>query len=134
MADSTAALCVTIPRARHEIHDGFLEPAYCHVYANKKAHPVIKAGTGSYPPGSLIVKAKFRDVNAPERVELYTVMRKRAVGYDLENGDWEYSVVDGRTRRVLTRGTIESCIGCHCEYKSTDYVTREYLTPGNGEP
>ena len=134
MADSTAALCVTIPRAQHKIHDGFAEPAYCHVYVNTTARAVIMAGKGRYPAGSLIVKSKFRNKDASEKIELYTVMRKRDVGYDTKNGDWEYSVVDGRTRRVLARGTIESCINCHAEYKSTDYVTREYLTADDGEP
>jgi hypothetical protein len=40
---------------------------------------------------------------------------------------WEYAVLDGPTKRVLSRGRIDSCIECHRHYESTDFVTLAYL-------
>ena len=54
-------------------------------------------------------------------------MRKMAAGYDPEHGDWEYAVLDGTNKRVLSRGRIDSCIECHRHYAETDFVTRSYL-------
>lgn len=46
--------------------------------------------------------------------------------HDPDHGDWEYAVLD-RDKRVLARGRIESCIECHRNDASTDFVTRAYL-------
>jgi hypothetical protein len=54
-------------------------------------------------------------------------MRKMDDKYDPKNGNWEYSIVDGRSFRVLSRGHVESCIKCHASYRKTDFVTRAYL-------
>jgi hypothetical protein len=50
-----------------------------------------------------------------------------AAGYDPEHGDWEYAVLDGPNKRVLSRGRIDPCIECHRHYAETDFVTRSYL-------
>ncbi len=89
-------------------------------------------GNGVYPANSLIVKSKLTDKDKP-RVELYTVMRKMAEGYDPENGNWEYSFIDGASKRVFASGKIASCVECHTDYKASDYVTRTYMEE-RGEP
>ena len=76
----------------------------------------------------MIVKAKLESEKSSDPV-LYTVMRKMEKGYDAEHGDWEYAVLDGPNKRVLSRGRIDSCIECHKQYASTDYVTRAYVKP-----
>ncbi|MEM1227218.1 MAG: cytochrome P460 family protein [Planctomycetota bacterium] len=126
MADSTAGLCLVPIGRPHKLHEGFSTPAYCHVYASRDAEYLVRTGGSDYPVGALIVKTKFPK-NHPKRIEIYTVMRKMHSGYDVENGDWEYSVIDGRTRRLQSRGRIDSCIECHAAYSKTDYVTRAYI-------
>ena len=76
---------------------------------------------------SVIVKAKLKSETSRDAI-LNTVMRKMQDGYDSMHGDWEYAVLDGPSNRVVARGRIDSCITCHREYASTDYVTRAYMT------
>lgn len=47
--------------------------------------------------------------------------------HDPDHGHWEYAVLNGKDKRVLARGRIESCIECHRNDASTDFVTRAYL-------
>lgn len=124
MDDSTAALCRISFNCNP--HEGDRDPAYCHVYVTPDAKAVLQSGKGRYPRGAVIVKAKLTDARSKEAV-LFTVMRKREAGYDPRNGDWEYGVLDGRSKRVLAAGRIESCIACHRRYARTDHVTRAYL-------
>ena len=101
---------------------------YCHVYVNEPALKPMKTGQGTYPEGSLIIKQKYTDLEGT-KTELFTVMRKMPKGYDAENGDWEYSVINSTASKLLSRGRTDSCIQCHTEYESTDYVTRLYVRP-----
>ncbi|MFM8891506.1 MAG: cytochrome P460 family protein [Planctomycetia bacterium] len=127
MADSTAALCRLVFNTN--IHEGSSStPAYCHVYVTADAKQPMASGKGSYPVGSVIVKAKLEWQKSLAPV-LYTVMRKMDEGYDRGHGDWEYAVLDGPSSRVLARGRIDSCIDCHAAYAATDHVTRLYMKP-----
>lgn len=124
MADSTAALCKILYNTN--IHEGAGDPAYCHIHVTENGKKTLLSGEGTYPVGTVIVKSKLENPKSREAI-LYTVMRKRAAGYDPEHGDWEYAVLEGRTNRVLSRGRIDSCIDCHQQYQETDHVTRAYL-------
>ncbi len=132
MFDSTAALCRPPIELPHNLHEGFIRTAYCNVYVNETAKKTMISGSGVYPVDSLIVKAKLPDKDKP-KIEIYTVMRKMPTGYDREHGDWEYSIVDGTSRRVFASGKIGSCIECHVDYRESDYVTRTYFE-NRGEP
>ena len=127
MFDITAALCRSPDDFQHNVHEGFIRSAYCNVYVNETAKNTMLTGKGVYPVDSLIVKSKLLDKDKPN-IELYTVMRKMPMGYDPEHGDWEYSIIDGESKRVFAAGRIGSCIDCHAGYKDTDYVTRVYLS------
>jgi len=126
MLDSTVELCAPPVAMPHNVHTGFLNSSYCHVYVNTTAKSTMLAGRGEYPVGSLIVKSKLRSQKAAD-IELFTVMRKMGRDYDPEHGNWEYSLIDGRARQVYARGKIASCVSCHDEYRPTDFVTRTYL-------
>lgn len=120
---ATAFLCRMPPKDRNlDLHVDY----YCEVHTNKKATETMQSGDGIYPVGSIIIKSKFAGENA-EKPELYTIMRKMEKGYDEKHGDWEYAVVNGMGNRILAQGKIESCISCHKNYGSTDYVTRAYF-------
>ena len=123
MDPKTAFDCRIPPKERDmDLHVNY----YCEVYTNAKGKDVIESGEGDYPVGSVIIKAKFAGHDA-KQAELYTIMRKMKKGYDEKHDDWEYAVVNGKGNRVLAQGKIESCIACHKNYASTDYVTREYM-------
>jgi hypothetical protein len=87
---------------------------------------MMKEKKPKFPEGSIIVKEKYPAVDhvAPE---LLTVMRKREAGYNQKNGDWEYMVFDGAATKVLVRGKLEPCQGCHLMHEQTDFVSRNYL-------
>lgn len=127
MADSTATSC-SVASYNTNIHEGENAPAYCHVYVTPGAREPMTTGRGVYPRGSVIVKAKLNSERSSNAV-LYTVMRKMPQGYDDKHGDWEYAVLDGSSKRVVARGKIDSCIECHKEHASADYVTRAYMSP-----
>lgn len=99
---------------------------YCDVFVSEDAKEPIQNAGKTYPVGSVIIKAKYPD-DKRENIELFTVMRKREAGYFPNHGDWEFSVVDGEAKRVLSRGRIESCTDCHDGYQNTDFVSRVYL-------
>lgn len=122
MADPTAALCRARGAPLHNPHVDY----YCHVYVNDLALQPMETGNGTYPEGSLVIKQKFSDQRGID-TELFTVMRKMHDGYDKENGNWEYSIVDASAQTVMSRGRTDSCINCHTDYAGTDYVTRLYM-------
>lgn len=121
MAPNTALLC-TQPLDWYEVHG----PRYCEVYITKESLPTIQKGTDDYPVGTIIVKWKF-DKKEGGSPELATIMRKMPPGYAEQHGDWEFAVVNSDASQVLARGRIDSCMNCHDNYKTTGYVTREYL-------
>jgi hypothetical protein len=124
MADSTITFCRIA--FNPNVHEGDHEPAFCHVYVTHDARKAMATGEGPYPRGAVVVKAKLKHPSGGDAT-LYTVMRKMPAGYDDEHGDWEYSVLDGTSKRVLARGRIESCLECHKEYAASDHVSRVYV-------
>ena len=124
MSDEIAALCRQVPDAvKHNPHIDY----YCHIYTNELALTPMKTGKGKYKPGSIIIKQKYSDKRAT-KTELFTIMRKMPNGYDDDNGNWEYSIVDAKGTTVLSRGRTDSCINCHMDYAESDYVTRLYMS------
>ncbi len=121
MTPSSAMLCMVDP-SRLPPHADY----YCHVYVNDVGLTPMKTGKGEYALGSVVIKQKYSD-RVSMHTELFTIMRKMDAGYDPENGDWEYSVVDSTGTKVLSSGRIESCIACHALYPETDYISRIYM-------
>jgi cytochrome P460 len=79
-----------------------------------------------YPVGSMIVKEKLGSADSTTP-EVLTAMIKRDPGYNPENGDWEYLVLDGTASTILERGKLTRCSGCHTQYQHRDFITRTYL-------
>lgn len=97
-------------------------------FVNPENETVVKAGTNPVPVGTTIVKEKWwrEDALAPDA---YAAMIKREPGYDPVHGDWEYVYVtkDETEKRIVERGKLTSCINCHRNAKTTDYLFRTYL-------
>ena len=99
------------------------------VYVNETGtKAMMQQKTPRFPRGSIIVKEKLSDPNSSSP-ELLTVMIKRDKGFNPENGDWEYLVLDGAGKEVQARGKLENCQACHTTVRPSDYVYRSYLTP-----
>ena len=77
-----------------------------------------------FPVGTVLTKEKFDNPKGTGMPELLTVMVKREKGYNPACYDWEFLVLDGKAERVLERGKLARCQGCHVEkeYKRTEGV------------
>lgn len=132
MAASTAMLCVIptkwMPPNPHM-------PKVFKVYVNPPGAKAFKSERPKFPVGTMIVKEKydatmttaghFRGLKPGAKPELMTAMVKRSPGYDPENGDWEYLVLDRAMKR--REGKVTVCQSCHLEVKDRDFVFADYV-------
>lgn len=131
MDDTAARLCRPPDGRSDNPHEPkYPDQAFCHVYVSPAAREIMLSGRGTYPEGSLVIKAKLSSVDS-QTPELFTLMQKMPAGYDEQHGNWKYVVVDGSTFRQLASGRIDSCQSCHDQYSETDYITRVYLKEKN---
>lgn len=75
-----------------------------------------------FPVGTVLTKEKFGNPQGKGIPELLTVMVKHERGYNPACYDWEFLVIDGKGSRILERGKLERCQGCHTRYQRTDGV------------
>ncbi|HZS43873.1 MAG TPA: cytochrome P460 family protein [Blastocatellia bacterium] len=116
------------PQQLKEVSESPHGHKYVIVYVNDIGkHAMLKERSPHFPEGSVIVKEKMTTAESPTP-ELLTVMVKREKGYNPDNGDWEFMVVDGGGKNIQARGRLENCEVCHQAEKKTDFVTRRYLT------
>jgi hypothetical protein len=83
--------------------------------------------TPSFPVGSVIVREKLSS-EASDKPEVLTVMVKREKGFNPENNDWEFLVIDGSATKIQQREKTGSCQACHLKQKDNDFVFRSYLS------
>jgi len=102
-----------------------LLPGLEHENAGKQA---MFAKQPQFPKGSIIVKKKLGTFQEQYQPVLYTVMRKRAAGYNPAVGDWEFLVVGGDGKELQASGRLERCQSCHVGKKDSDFVFRPYVT------
>jgi hypothetical protein len=100
---------------------------WIHVYVTQVGYDTMMSGKGTYPPGTIILKEKFRDAAATQ-TDLFTGMLKHEKGYAPKTGDWEFFVLNSKATAVTTAHNVQSCINCHAPLRSTDFVSRRYLT------
>lgn len=129
MPDRTATLCapggtLQLDESKNPHHNKYLT-----VYVNEVGRAAMLGQLQpTFPEGSVIVKEKLENKTS-QTPELMTVMIKRGKGYNPNNGDWEYMVVDGSGAKILDRGKLEACESCHDLVRfRTDYVFRTYLS------
>lgn len=97
-----------------------------HTFANATAALPIFDPWGKFPIGSLLVKEKFSDKG---ETQLFTGMWKREEGYSPEVGNWEFFTVDAATSKIVERGKLPRCAGCHEDMVKGDHVSRDYIIP-----
>ncbi|WP_309714663.1 cytochrome P460 family protein [Armatimonas sp.] len=100
------------------------------VLVDFKAALALKADTGTFPIGAVVVKEKVARQypylkDAPRRPNSVTGMIKRAPGYDPQNGDWEYFIQEAGA--PLEKGKISTCIGCHTKAPGPDHLFVPWL-------
>lgn len=97
---------------------------YVTVYVNKIGENAMMKG-GTFPKDSVVVKEKHEGENGP--VILSTVMIKREKGYNPACGDWEFAAIDAFASKTNGEGKLESCMRCHREQKSNDFLFKTYI-------
>ena len=98
-----------------------------HVFANAIAVPPLWDPFERFPVGTILLKEKF-PIDNVEMPELFTGMLKRKPGYMPEIGDWEFFTIDGAIKEVTSRGRLDSCIECHRDYVTSDFVSKQYAS------
>jgi len=121
--EPTVAILYAKKSSNNNPHAG----SWIHVYVTHEGRDAMLTGKGVYPEGTIILKQKFHDPAAKTPV-VYTGMLKREKGYNPQAGDWEFFVLNGTATRIRESGRLQSCIACHAPFKSTDFVSRRYLT------
>lgn len=98
--------------------------AYVISYANDAAQAAMDDFQGTFPDGSILIKAQYEDAEGAS-LKAYTIMVKRD-GYDEEIGDWFWAAIssDGT---VSSAGNVSGCVNCHSSAAdSTDWVRTEF--------
>ena len=130
MPQRVAQACALWLSSKGAIIDGEENPhrdRYFTVYVNETGRKaMLEQKNPKFPEGAVIVKEKLPDEKS-RTPELLTVMIKQKKGYNPENGDWEYMVVDGTGTKIEGRGNLQNCQSCHIDYKKSDYIFRTYL-------
>ena len=141
MAEAIARLCgpptlsaeeYRILKARTSLDKPHREK-FVHVYVTANGVNAMKTNTAVFPRGTVILKEKLSDAKG-QSTELFTGMLKREAGYHPRCGDWEFFTLSADARQVTARGKLASCVNCHIEYRTSDYVTRNYGRSGFGIP
>ena len=97
---------------------------YITVYVNDAGkRAMLTQETPFFPVGTVIVKEKRATPAAAP--ELLTVMVKHQKGFNPDNGDWEYAVLDGSAARIQAQGRLANCQSCHQGQKRLDYTFRD---------
>ena len=129
METRTAILCTAPTLTRGQDVNGQTNPhhrKYITVYVNEAGRKAMtEQSKPQFPEGSVIVKEKLSSPSS-KTPELLTVMIKRENGFNPENGDWEFMVVDGGATKI-EQGKLESCQTCHQAMPKTDFIFRSYL-------
>ena len=132
LVNPTPQLMEPLPAISCAIIPGRQEPSpHLHKYVSVFVNPVAREEmmtkqSPKFPIGSMIVKEKLGSSDST-KPEVLTAMIKRAPGYNPESGDWEYLVLDGAASKIVERGKLTRCSGCHSSYEHSDFVTRTYL-------
>jgi len=95
------------------------------VYANDSARDLmLSKEPAKFPPGSVIVREKLSSPTATT-ADLLAVMIKREQGFNRKAGDWEFLIVSGDGKKIVTREKKGECRRCHAGQAKSDFVFRE---------
>jgi hypothetical protein len=151
ISDVIAARCAIVPADQDFYRRTGKEPPqftyfphrnyFVNVYVNEVGRKSMNLQGKPFPVGSFIVKEKFRGKYIQNKLKfdsptLLTVMRKREVGFDTKNGDWEYFIGDPGSLKLQIPAPkkLADCQSCHQNYKDRDFVTKSYLLTGREKP
>ena len=100
---------------------------FVHVYVSPDGASAMRTNSAVFPRGAIVLKEKFADATGKHTL-LFTGMIKREPGYNPDCGDWEFFTLSPDAANVTARGRLHSCMDCHEEYQSRDFVTKNYVT------
>lgn len=105
-------------------------PAWAEWQRYQKAPEGSQAKLLTFPPGSLIVKDSWENVNGRPGPRAYLfVMRKEAENARPAAGDWYWAVATPDFRLLRSKGkilegyggSVQYCIDCHAQAEGTDF-------------
>ena len=91
--------------------------AYLKLYVNNIAKKAIEQGVKKMPADAIIVKENY---NKQKNLVVITPLYK-VEGYNPEAGDWFWAKYK-KSGEIEAEGKVNSCIECHREVKSYDYL------------
>lgn len=117
-----------ILRPGHPLYEGF--GGIHHVYANDKALKVLKAGSGVFPDGAVLVFDLFEAPEADNAIsegnrKVTAVMVKNSRLYK-ETGGWGFEGFKGNTRERIVKDPVKECYSCHAGQAHRDYVFSQW--------
>lgn len=83
---------------------------YYQLHITKTSTDAFNAGM-DLPVDTVLVKTQFDDKDCTD-FSRWTVMKKRAAGFDMANSDWEWQNVDGEGQ-IAETGKLSYCAACH---------------------
>jgi hypothetical protein len=117
-----------ILRPGHPLYDGF--GGIHHVYANEIALKVLRAGSGTFPDGSVLVFDLFEAPEADNAIsegprKVTAVMVKDAKRYK-ETGGWGFEAFKASSRERVVKDPVKDCFTCHSGQANRDYVFSQW--------
>lgn len=106
-------------------HDNSLT-SFGRVYINSTAEPYMKREPLRFPVGSVIIREMLWKASDTEP-HLLSVMVKRERGFNPIVNDWEFAVVNAGMSRLKRGDSVRSCVQCHAEMRSADFLFKSYL-------
>lgn len=96
------------------------------VWVNDIGAAAYLANQSPLPVGTIVLKEEFvgTDCETDGELEFWSVMRKEAAGFDAEDADWRFQEVGAPDRDVRLDSKV-TCIDCHRECESRDYMCTE---------
>jgi hypothetical protein len=107
------------------------EDGLINIYVNDKGRKsYLEAKSPKFDEGAVIVKEKLRPGVEKERAQEGSprelgIMIKRQKGYNPDNGDWQFLLVDAQNRLVSHEKEVFHCGKCHQIKADSDFVYRK---------
>lgn len=106
-------------------HKGW-QATHGRVYVNSVAEPYMKTEPLRFPTGSMIAREMLWKASDTEP-HLVSVMVKRERGFNPIVNDWEFAVIDRGFSRLKRGDSVKSCVQCHANARSSDFLFKTYL-------
>ena len=96
------------------------------MYANDLAAPEVSKSAPKFPAGSILVRERLVEPTSAIPTAVIAML-KRQPGFSKATGDWEFLMMNGADKKLISRQTTGSCSECHTKAQKTDWVFIDQL-------